>query len=147
MAFCLVRPHGYPKARTKGVEVHGHDAYKDPRSTTQDKTFPKNLWIAAEFSLPKPVIHYEHGWRTGAAIFLQDRATQQRRHAQIVKSVRRYVRTTRQNTGGFAVVIEEASRDPVSDQDRKSTRLNSSHGYISYAVFCLKRKTSLLIGQ
>src|SRR2546422_8440315 len=26
-------------------------------------------------------------------------------------------------------------------KDRKSTRLNSSHGYISYAVFCLKEKT------
>src|SRR2546422_9893201 len=26
------------------------------------------------------------------------------------------------------------------DLDRKSTRLNSSHGYISYAVFCLKKK-------
>src|SRR2546422_4406197 len=26
-------------------------------------------------------------------------------------------------------------------EDRKSTRLNSSHGYISYAVFCLKKKT------
>src|SRR2546429_4809730 len=30
-----------------------------------------------------------------------------------------------------------------SRQDRKSTRLNSSHGYISYAVFCLKKKTSI----
>src|SRR5687768_17706844 len=33
--------------------------------------------------------------------------------------------------------------DPVRgarDRDRKSTRLNSSHGYISYAVFCLKKK-------
>src|SRR2546429_4843420 len=29
----------------------------------------------------------------------------------------------------------------LSEQDRKSTRLNSSHGYISYAVFCLKKKT------
>src|SRR5256884_6045172 len=28
----------------------------------------------------------------------------------------------------------------VFPQDRKSTRLNSSHGYISYAVFCLKKK-------
>src|SRR3989304_3451560 len=27
----------------------------------------------------------------------------------------------------------------VSHQDRKSTRLNSSHGYMSYAVFCLKK--------
>src|SRR2546429_4001000 len=30
------------------------------------------------------------------------------------------------------------TRSPPSD--RKSTRLNSSHGYISYAVFCLKKK-------
>src|SRR2546429_287816 len=30
-------------------------------------------------------------------------------------------------------------------QDRKSTRLNSSHGYISYAVFCLKKKNSALL--
>src|SRR2546422_4975488 len=29
------------------------------------------------------------------------------------------------------------------DADRKSTRLNSSHGYISYAVFCLKKKKKL----
>src|SRR2546429_7305834 len=28
-------------------------------------------------------------------------------------------------------------------EDRKSTRLNSSHGYISYAVFCLKKKKKL----
>src|SRR2546429_6013177 len=32
------------------------------------------------------------------------------------------------------------SRPP--QEDRKSTRLNSSHGYISYAVFCLKKKTT-----
>src|SRR2546429_4604287 len=32
-------------------------------------------------------------------------------------------------------------------QDRKSTRLNSSHGYISYAVFCLKKKTSTYAGS
>src|SRR5256884_2049068 len=30
-----------------------------------------------------------------------------------------------------------------SAQDRKSTRLNSSHGYISYAVFCLKKKKNM----
>src|SRR2546429_6920695 len=29
---------------------------------------------------------------------------------------------------------------PAPAIDRKSTRLNSSHGYISYAVFCLKKK-------
>src|SRR2546429_5082991 len=29
-------------------------------------------------------------------------------------------------------------------RDRKSTRLNSSHGYISYAVFCLKKKRKIV---
>src|SRR6266436_9184235 len=33
-----------------------------------------------------------------------------------------------------------ASRRLIAPIDRKSTRLNSSHGYISYAVFCLKKK-------
>src|SRR5687768_18193522 len=33
---------------------------------------------------------------------------------------------------------------PERRQDRKSTRLNSSHGYISYAVFCLKKKKQTL---
>src|SRR5687768_18344643 len=31
--------------------------------------------------------------------------------------------------------------------DRKSTRLNSSHGYISYAVFCLKKKKKKKINK
>src|SRR5687768_18113804 len=34
--------------------------------------------------------------------------------------------------------LTNGSRSPHGD--RKSTRLNSSHGYISYAVFCLKKK-------
>src|SRR2546422_4458028 len=37
---------------------------------------------------------------------------------------------------------ERQLTDLVQQQDRKSTRLNSSHGYISYAVFCLKKKNS-----
>src|SRR2546429_6400272 len=32
------------------------------------------------------------------------------------------------------------------ERDRKSTRLNSSHGYISYAVFCLKKKKKKSFG-
>src|SRR5256885_12681701 len=41
---------------------------------------------------------------------------------------------------------EEATLDPRSPyaaRDRKSTRLNSSHLVISYAVFCLKKKTNM----
>src|SRR3712207_8122406 len=34
-------------------------------------------------------------------------------------------------------------RGPAPRQDRKSTRLNSSHANISYAVFCLKKKTKM----
>src|SRR2546427_6404141 len=35
-----------------------------------------------------------------------------------------------------------STRGTMSTQDRKSTRLNSSHSQISYAVFCLKKKNS-----
>src|SRR3989449_5090272 len=42
------------------------------------------------------------------------------------------------------IIVEElgVERDKLTSdaRDRKSTRLNSSHGYISYAVFCLKKK-------
>src|SRR2546422_8343527 len=38
-----------------------------------------------------------------------------------------------------AADVERADLDGCRG-DRKSTRLNSSHGYISYAVFCLKKK-------
>src|SRR5687768_18356505 len=47
----------------------------------------------------------------------------------------------------FALLLTSSSSESVSLKgdkkaylDRKSTRLNSSHGYISYAVFCLKKK-------
>src|SRR5687768_7738834 len=37
-------------------------------------------------------------------------------------------------------IMMESCNTSFQVQDRKSTRLNSSHGYISYAVFCLKKK-------
>src|SRR5687768_17798845 len=50
--------------------------------------------------------------------------------------------------GGFILLqsllgligLDDHGDDHSAIQDRKSTRLNSSHGYISYAVFCLKKK-------
>src|SRR2546422_6965917 len=39
-----------------------------------------------------------------------------------------------------AVAHPEPGDLRARSRDRKSTRLNSSHGYISYAVFCLKKK-------
>src|SRR5690606_41755198 len=40
-----------------------------------------------------------------------------------------------------AALLHDAVEDTVLTLDRKSTRLNSSHVKISYAVFCLKKKT------
>src|SRR3989449_5134638 len=64
------------------------------------------------------------------------------RHAQIItEALRRagtqaYVKIGTSGTGGMGFNIPYTH----SEEDRKSTRLNSSHGYISYAVFCLKKK-------
>src|SRR5438874_4646453 len=41
----------------------------------------------------------------------------------------------------FAISVTRSSGSGASKLDRKSTRLNSSHVEISYAVFCLKKKT------
>src|SRR2546429_2698498 len=45
----------------------------------------------------------------------------------------------------FAGTINERGTLEFRVTDRKSTRLNSSHGYISYAVFCLKKKPRLRV--
>src|SRR5205809_4258373 len=45
-----------------------------------------------------------------------------------------------ERASGALRLLEEQVRAELGAQDRKSTRLNSSHGYNSYAVFCLKRK-------
>src|SRR3989449_8665410 len=47
-------------------------------------------------------------------------------------------------TSGGVGGMNELS-DSSATRDRKSTRLNSSHGYISYAVFCLKKKKKVTV--
>src|SRR2546422_6236645 len=42
--------------------------------------------------------------------------------------------------GNIGLARMNAINQSTTMTDRKSTRLNSSHGYISYAVFCLKKK-------
>src|SRR2546422_7493312 len=44
-------------------------------------------------------------------------------------------------------VVHHPVGNRLFDPDRKSTRLNSSHGYISYAVFCLKKKKETYVGD
>src|SRR5256884_1043994 len=49
---------------------------------------------------------------------------------------------------GKTRLVEELAREAASSRpaDRKSTRLNSSHGYISYSLLCLKKKNSQIDG-
>src|SRR5438094_1260221 len=52
------------------------------------------------------------------------------------------------STEGIAVAFRESCRDCLQCRvDRKSTRLNSSHRTISYAVFCLKKKKTTKINR
>src|SRR5258708_27713151 len=53
-----------------------------------------------------------------------------------ISSSRIAVRSTTQSS---ASGVENGTARPTSTRDRKSTRLNSSHQIISYAVFCLKK--------
>src|SRR2546421_6375855 len=69
--------------------------------------------------------------------------------AEAIRSHDRFLVTTHENPDGDALgsllaaklALEQLGKDAVMTlQDRKSTRLNSSHDQISYAVFCLKKK-------
>src|SRR5687768_18360008 len=70
-------------------------------------------------------------------------------YTTLFRSPARFVTPEEVDAGGRRVrakrwIVATGSRTAVPDipGDRKSTRLNSSHGYISYAVFCLKKKKS-----
>src|SRR6266436_5791978 len=54
-----------------------------------------------------------------------------------IAAIRLSYRPVSMQSRRFRADIESANRQNITD--RKSTRLNSSHGYISYAVFCLKK--------
>src|SRR3712207_9009448 len=68
----------------------------------------------------------------------QQRAPQQRQHAEVVEA---WHPTGMGQKLERTDLPEKANRLlEEDDEDRKSTRLNSSHANISYAVFCLKNK-------
>src|SRR5256886_5295896 len=50
------------------------------------------------------------------------------------------LKTSNGSSSATAELLTGAQQHESSAQDRKSTRLNSSHSQISYAVFCLKKK-------
>src|SRR3989454_3763578 len=54
---------------------------------------------------------------------------------------REVLRQASRALGGLPATVWEGSARAGTSQERKSTRLNSSHPVISYAVFCLKKKS------
>src|SRR3712207_8472482 len=64
------------------------------------------------------------------------RSQARRERARLARELRRHL------LPAFEGLVERArtTQDAAAVQDRKSTRLNSSHANISYAVFCLKKK-------
>ena len=52
----------------------------------------------------------------------------------------------RKDTGMMLKVFSETFKGKKK-KDRKSTRLNSSHGYITYAGFCLKKKKKTIVSD
>src|SRR2546421_6502823 len=73
-----------------------------------------------------------------------------RRFNQATSEYQRVLKVYQANRDNFGVVdaliglgrvyLDQRQFDKAADTDRKSTRLNSSHDQISYAVFCLKKK-------
>src|SRR5688572_32370466 len=86
-----------------------------------------------------------HSFPTRRSSDLRHRvAVEQRPAVRLGKLVGRVVDRPRDASG--AVVVRDhfrAEAEAVVGLDRKSTRLNSSHSQISYAVFCLKKKKSI----
>src|SRR5437879_9408472 len=69
--------------------------------------------------------------------YLQGR---QDRTVVTLRSEKEQVRALAHYLEGLLPRVPDEGEAPPADTDRKSTRLNSSHRCISYAVFCLKKK-------
>src|SRR2546430_4802931 len=65
----------------------------------------------------------------------------------IIDDLRIVAARSRIGDGGDVRQSSSIFKLEVFDEDRKSTRLNSSHSQISYAVFCLKKKKTTSINR
>src|SRR2546422_6981047 len=98
------------------------------RRTPNRSSSPRIAWLTAEVDTPR---------RFAARVKLRSSAT--------ARNADRRLSSSRTICEWYSITLLDFSRysgphSPVTIGDRKSTRLNSSHGYISYAVFCLKKK-------
>src|SRR5205809_5331254 len=72
----------------------------------------------------------------------RSRSAREKRNPGTFCSLLQKARRQRETAHRWLLLFRAADRRSTAceNRDRKSTRLNSSHGYISYAVFCLKKK-------
>src|SRR2546422_6141609 len=104
----------------------------------------------------RPAVFLVEPWHKGAQPYLLRTADLRRRLERLLRApdalskrlnLREFAARIRYRLTGSAfeqsLVHYQHTRALFPRRDRKSTRLNSSHGYISYAVFCLKKKKKL----
>src|SRR3712207_7457800 len=97
---------------------------RPPRSTLFPYT---TLFRSKQLAVDEVVERVEGGWRSTGRPWHHDAEN----YAGVVAVRRREADVMRRYTAASSCLI-----------DRKSTRLNSSHANISYAVFCLKKKNT-----
>src|SRR5206468_12315011 len=109
------------------------------------------LYCPAPLSSPCPpppastLFPYTTLFRSVLGRALAQLPTRRRRCPELLLCRRNRRGAPRSRTPGrrrLALVPSGAERRAGDGRDRKSTRLNSSHDQISYAVFCLKKKTT-----
>src|SRR2546422_3615600 len=94
--------------------------------TTESETTLDLTWVRSQFPSLAQTIN------GNPAVFLDGPGGTQV-PLRVIEAIAEYLQSHNANTNG-------AYQTSRNTEDRKSTRLNSSHGYISYAVFCLKKK-------
>src|SRR2546422_10055493 len=133
LARAEARAHCHDEA---GVEVLDAADDLEPLLFPVDRRQPIEITTSEALQREEPELRPEFaGYGDGHAL-----AVDRRLDAKRLPDSRARVGSRHAHLGSEVVGILPAADASARIRDRKSTRLNSSHGYISYAVFCLKKK-------
>src|SRR5687768_17832887 len=114
------------------IEIKGH------------KTTAAVVWRSHPGDEGKGIIHVDNLTRKNAGVSIGDKVTIKKAEVKPAKQVTLAPAISQDQQIQFGDGIDALAKRGL---DRKSTRLNSSHGYISYAVFCLKKKKKIRTTQ
>src|SRR3989442_10441997 len=128
---CPDLTRGPPSSGTEGVDVGAREDSRTGQGVAND--------VVPNLVVVQDVAFREHGVPERVDVSLGDIVVEANSIA--VDVAEEYCTAPDLLHGDLDSIHEQvAGRDPVEVIDRKSTRLNSSHVRISYAVFCLKKK-------